>query len=865
LRKKLFLFSLLLLFIIPIFITAQTPPEEFLGHKVGADRKLADYNQIQAYFQKLDQESEKIKVLTIGKTTLNKPLIMAVITSEENMSKLNTYQEITKKLRDARDLSAEKARQLSKDGKVIVLITCNIHSTEIASAQMSMEFAYNLVTGKTPFDADKVLEDVIVLLVPSTNPDGEQMVTDWYRKYVGTEFEGGSMPWLYHHYAGHDDNRDWYMLNLPETRAVTKVLYQDWISQIHIDEHQMGSTGARLFLPPFMDPPTPNVHPLIWRGVALLGTNMAFDLQKNGFSGVVYDRSFTGWWIGACDDTSWLHNNIGLLSEMASVRIASPIYVDPTELPNSYVEKHMQFPDPWPGGWWRLRDIVEYELVLSTSLVKTAYLHKEDLLFNFYKMCKYNIEKREEGQPFAFVIPKKQRDYPTTLKMLDILMLGGVEIHQAKEDFTADDRVYHSGSFVALMAQPYRAYAQNLLEKQKYPDMRQYPGGPPVPPYDNAGWTLPLQMSVSCEQIQKPFKANLVKLDKVPYTQITPPKETASYIVLDSRVNASFSVIFSLINEKIEVYRSKDFISGEGFNAAAGSFIIKNTPQVQKKLPDLLDKWHVKAYTLDNINDIPKAPLIRHRVGLYQSWKSNMDEGWTRYAFDSMGIPFKTLHNKDFKGTKKKKANLKENFDVIVFASENADIIKTGKPSASSPYRRYYSGSTPPEYEGGIDKEGIEALKTFVEEGGILVTLNRACGLVFKEFKSPVRNAIENVPRSKFFCPSSILKITVDNKSPIGYGMPKEAAAMFDRSLALSTQIPSGYWDRKVVASYPKEDILLSGWLMGEDVIARKAAVVDTKYKKGHIILIGFRCQYRAQSHGTYKFLFNALLYPEPN
>ena len=864
-RKKLFLFSLLLLFIIPIFITAQTPPEKFLGHKIGADRKLADYNQIQAYFQKLDQESEKIKVLTIGKTTLNKPMIMAVITSEENMSKLKTYQEITKKLRDARGLSTEKVRQLSKDGKIIVLLTCNIHSTEIASAQMSMEFAYNLVTGKTPFDADKVLEDVIVLLVPSTNPDGEQMVTDWYRKYVGTEFEGCSMPWLYHHYAGHDDNRDWYMFNLTETEAVTKVLYHDWIPQVHIDEHQMGSTGARLFLPPFMNPPTPNVHPLIWRGVALLGTNMAYDLQKNGFSGVVYDRSFTGWWIGACDDTSWLHNNIGLLSEMASVRMASPIYVDPTELPNSYVEKHMQFPDPWPGGWWRLRDIVEYELVLSMSLVKTAYLHKEDFLYNFYKMCKDSIEIREEGQPFAFVIPKKQHDYPTTLKMLDILMLGGVEIHQAKEDFTADGRIYHSGSFVALMSQPYRPYAQALLEKQKYPDIRQYPDGPPVPPYDNAGWTLPLQMGVACDQIQKPFKANLVKLDKVPHTQITLPKETASYILLDSRANASFSVIFSLINEKPEIYRSKDLINGEGFNAAAGSFIIKNTPNVQKTLPGLLDKWHVKAYMLDNINDIPKAPLIRHRVGLYQSWKSNMDEGWTRYAFDSMGIPFKTLHNKDFKGTKKKKVNLKENFDVIVFASENADIIKTGKPSASSPYRRYYSGSTPPEYEGGIGKEGIEALKAFVEEGGILVTLNRACELVFKEFKSPARNAIENVPRSKFFCPSSILKITVDNKSPIGYGMPKEAASMFAGSLALSTRIPSGYWDRKVVASYPKEDILLSGWLMGEDFIARKAAVVDTKYKKGHIILIGFRCQHRAQSHGTYKFLFNALLYPEPN
>ncbi len=854
--------SLFILFSFALFLQAQTPPEDFLGHQVGADRKLADYNQIQAYFHKLDQESAKIKVLEIGKSTLNKPMIMAVITSEENMAKLDEYKAISKKLRDARGLTPEEARSLAKQGKLILLFTCNIHSTEIASSQMAMELAYKLVTGQTPFDVNKVLKDVIVLLVPTTNPDGEQMVTEWYRKYVGTKYEGGRMPWLYHHYAGHDDNRDWFMFNLSETRAVSKVLYHDWIPQIHIDEHQMGSTGARLFIPPYMDPPIPNVHPLLWRGVNLCGSIMAHDLEKNGFKGVVHSRSFTGWWIGACDDTSWLHNTIGLLSEMASVKVATPIYVDPTELPKSYYEKRMEFPDPWPGGWWRLRDIVNYELTLSLSLIKTAYLFKQDFLFDFYKMGRDAIESGQKGNPYAFVIPKKQFDYPTTLKMLDILKFGGVEIHQAKEDFIADGKLYPAGSFVVLMSQPYRPYAQALLEKQKYPDIRQYPGGPPVPPYDNAGWTLPLQMGVSCDQIDHPFQTKLEKLEKIPYPTVTAPQATSPYLILDAKENASYAVAFALLKEKAKVSRSKEDIKSKDFKAVAGSFIVKNTPQVQKLLPELLAKWHLTAYSLQNVNNIPSLPLKSPRIGLYQSWRANMDEGWTRYVFDDFDIPYTILHNKDFKGTKKKKVNLKEKYDVIVFADESPEIIKLGKPSPTSRYARYYT-PLPPKYEGGIGKEGIDALKEFVAQGGIVVTLNNACGLIFKEFRVPARNALESVDRSKFFCPTSILKIIVNNKSPVGYGLPKEAAAMFSRSLAMSTWIPQDAdWNRQVVASYPPENILLSGWLLGEEVIARKAAVVDAKYKKGHIVLIGFRCQHRAQSHGTYKFLLNALLYP---
>ena len=862
-KKKIFSFFVTLLFLLPLIFVAQTPPEKFLGHKVGADRRLVDYKQIMAYFQKLDEESERIKVLTIGKTTLNKPMIMAVISSEENMAKLDTYRGITKKLRDAKDLTADEAMRLSQEGKAIVLMTLNIHATEIASSQMAMELAYILATGKTSFvDVDKVLKDVIVLLAPSINPDGQQMVTDWYKKYVGTKYEGGSMPWLYHHYAGHDTCRDYMIFNLDETKAVGKVVYHDWIPQIHIDQHQMGSTGARLWVPPFRDPPSPTVHPLLWRGIALCGTNIAYDLQKNDFKGVVYGRNFAGWWIGASQDTSWFHNCIGLLSEMASVKIATPIYIDPTEIPKSYIEKRMQFPDPWPGGWWRLRDIVEYELALSMSLIKTAYLYKEDLLFNIYKMCKDSIQKREEGQPFAFIIPKKQWDYPTSLRMLDALMFGGAEIHQAKENFTAEGKSYPADSFVVLMSQPYRPYVQAFLERQKYPDLRLSPDGPIIPPYDNAGWTIPLLMGVKCDQIDHPFKANLTKLVEIPYPTIMPPKDSASYIVLDSRVNASFAAVFSLIKEEAEIYRSKDVIKGNEFETAAGSFIIKNTPRVQKTLTDLLEKWHLKTYELQSIIDIPKAPLKKHRIGLYQSWRPNMDEGWTRFVFDDLGVPYTTLHNKDFKGTKKKKISLKEKFDVIVFADEDIEIIKSGKRSSASARARSAAGF-PPEYEGGIGNEGIQVLKSFVEKGGILVTLNNACGLALKEFKVPVTNVLDRVERSKFFCPTSILKVKVNNKSPIGYGMAKEATVMFSRGLALSTMVPSGEYDREVVAIYPQENILLSGWIRGEDVIARKAAVVDLKYKRGHIILIGIRCQHRAQSHGTYKFLLNALLYPD--
>jgi hypothetical protein len=853
-------------------LMAQTTPEKFLGFKVGADRKLADYAQITAYFQKLAQESPRIKLFTIGESVQKRPLIMAAISTPENLARIDRWKEITHKLRDPRLTTAEEARKLAREGKAIVLITCSIHSTEIAASQMSMELAYDLVTGKTFYDANKILSDVIVLLVPTHNPDGNQMVVDWYKKYVGTKYEGGNMPWLYHYYAGHDDNRDWFMFNLPETRAVSRVDYQDWLPQIHIDEHQQGSNGARLFIPPFMDPPLPNIQAMVWRTVNLMGTAMAYDLQKHGMRGVVNGRSYTAWWIGACDDTPWLHNIVGILSEAASVRVASPMSIEPSEIPDSFYEKRTDFIDPWPGGWWRLRDIVDYELVLSKSLVKAAGLNKEDLLFNFYQMYKDSVENVDRGQPYAFVIPAKQRDYQTMWKMVEVLMMGGVEVHQAKADFVAGGRLYGAGSFVVKMAQPYKTYAWALLEKQKYPDIRQFPGGPPVPPYDNAAWTLPLQMGVACDQVDEPFEAKLEKIDKVPYPKVSAQGGRA-YFALDTRANASYAMVFSLLKEQAEVSRTKTKASLKGIDVPAGSFIVKNSTAVKKVLPALAEKYHMAVLDLDDVGGVEKAPVKNPRIGLFQSWRANMDEGWTRYVFDDMGIPFKSLHNEDIKGTKDKKPDLRADYDVIVFADENVNTIKGTRPgaggpgapgAAESPMARMFRMMTvvPPEYEGGIGQEGVDNLKAFVEKGGILVALNGASEFAISEFGAPARNTLQGIDRTKFFCPTSILRILVDNETPIGYGMPKEAAAMFVNSLALDTFSPPYDWDRKVVATYPEDSVLLSGWLLGEEYLTRKAAVVDTKYKDGRIILIGIRCQNRAQSHGTYKFLLNALLYP---
>ena len=842
------------LLLLPLLLEAQTSPDQFLGHQVGADRKLIDYNQIRAYFAKLDEESERVSVLTIGQTTLGEPMIMAVITSEDNMANLDRYRQITKRLSDPRGLSPEEARQLSQDGKAILLIQTGLHATEIAHSQHSVEFIYRLATGDTPFDADKVLDDVIVLLIPAANPDGQLMVVDWYRKNLGTKYEGGPIPFLYHHYAGHDNNRDGITNNLVETRAISSVMWHDWFPQVYCDHHQSGP-GSRIFIPPFIDPADPNIHPLIFSGIDLVGSNMVYDLQKDGLKGVLHGSTYaSAWWKGTLTTNAMVHNTTAVFTETASSLLATPIYVDPNEIPEFLSHKSLKYPDPWPGGWWHLRDAVDYILRASMSLVETTGRHKEDLLYNFYKMGKDAVETPRAGDPFAFVIPSNQTDYPTMLRMLEVLQFGGAEIYQAKEAFVADGVTFPAGSFVILVAQPYRPYVLNMLGE------RDYPAGVPRRLEDNASHALPMQMGVAFSQIDEPFEAALEKLTSIPQPNVTAP--SSPYVVLDARVNASYAVAIALLREDADVYRSTESVESDDSVVPAGSFIVRNTVQVQNALAGLLQKWPVTPHGLADVNGVATVALRTPRIGLYQSFarRGNMDEGWTRFVFEDFGIPYTTLHNSDMRG------NLSRRFDVIVFADESPAVIKTGLPSPDSGAYARSVDSLPPEYQGGLGSEGINSLEDFVGQGGVLVALDNAGPLFTKEFRLPVKNVLEGLPETEFFVPTSLLKIEVDNQSPLGYGMPAEAAALFFRSVAYSTWLPSsGDWGRQVVASYPQDNVLLRGWTLGEEKLARRAAVVDAEYKAGRVILIGFRSQHRGQTHGTYKFLLNAVLYPDTN
>lgn len=469
-------------------------PSQFLGFEVGADRNLADYRQIVSYFRALAASSPRVQVETLGKTTLGEDYILAVISSDANMRNLSPIKEIAKQLADPRGLSDSQIDSLEREGKSIVIVTCNIHASEIASSQMAMEWAYALATA-TDAETKRRLDNVVLLLAPSLNPDGQMMITDYYRKFLGTRYEGGRLPWLYHHYVGHDNNRDWYMLTQVETQELNRAVYKEWYPQVWVDEHQMGTDGPRMFIPPFADPVDATVSPLIWREVNLIGSNMAFRLEQAHKSGLIYGYSFDAYWLGGTRNTGWWKNVTGLLLETASARIATPIQIDPTELhggSKGLVEYKptINFPHPWPGGTWRLRDIMDYERIASDALLEIATNYRADLLRNIVERAKDAVAS---GGNTAYRIPHDQRDWPTAQIMASILLQHGIEIQQS-----------NNGDYWIAMAQPYSKFVTELLEPQRYPEVRLQPGKEILRPYDVATWTLPLAMGVTVQKTTMP-------------------------------------------------------------------------------------------------------------------------------------------------------------------------------------------------------------------------------------------------------------------------------------------------------------------------------------------------------------------------
>jgi hypothetical protein len=784
-------------------------PRSVLGFTPGDDRTIADWNQITDYFSRLDKASDRVSVQTIGQSTLKRPIIAAFISAHENIIGLPRYKEIQRKLADPRKvMNAAERDRLIRDGKTVVAISCSIHSTEIVASQMSMQLAFELATSQDP-ETREILQNTVLILIPSSNPDGIDVVANWYRKTLETPFEGKEPPELYHHYAGHDDNRDWFMLNLEETQAITRLFWKDWFPQIVYDIHQQGATGSRLFIPPFFDPANPNISPLLLRQVGLIGHKIAADLQAAGMKGVITNSTYDTWWHGGFRTAPYFHNSIGILSEAASAKLMSPTTVTADQLARANsrgmrnaLEASTNFPDPWPGGDWRPRDIMNLELIASRSVLGMAAKFRSEYLRNFYELGYQNSTALPAGdEPIAYLVPAGQGRDESVAKLIGALVDQGIEVHRLDRELhasygpqvlqrtnSATEKLgtyrriiahtsgFHevpTNSYIVFLAQPQRRNILALLEPQIYPN-RTNALGEAERPYDVAGWTLSMQLGVDAPAV-------------------TAIQETLA----DRRLS-----------------------------------LVRDANDVRKDL----------ALPLKSGNSSPIVnPLGQSvRIGIYKAWTSNMDEGWTRYIFDIFNVPYVSLRDATLR-----EENLSEKFDAIILPSQRARDITEGN----------LAGTYPAEFTGGMTVGGVAKLKQFVEDGGKLICFDAACELAIKQFNLPIRNTLEGLKSSEFYCPGSVLALDVDNSQPLARGFARSVDAYFINSSAFETT------DSKVrvIARYAKDKVLRSGWLLGEDRLMGKIALAEISLGKGRVILFAFRPQHRGQTWGTVPFIWNAL------
>ena len=741
-------------------------PASILGFEPGAERHLPSWKQITDYFTALDRASPRVSVRTLGKTTLGRPFLVAFISDSATLANLERYRQIQRKLMDPRLQAAGERERLLDEGKNIILITSSIHSTEVGGFTTPIVLADRLARAETP-EARSILANTIIMLVPSQNPDGVDIVGDWYRSTLGTKAEGTQPPQLYHHYTGHDNNRDWYAFTQVETRYTVDSLYTPWDPEIVNDVHQQGANAGRIFIPPYMDPVEPNIDPILTAGTNSLGMAMSWRMIADGFTGVATNASYDEW--SPARQYSLYHRGVRILTETASARLATAINLGFDQLgPGRGYDARdatWNYPALWTGGNWGYGDIVRYQVAASWAMLTQAARDRRAWLESYATLGDRALADQakspawgRDAWPSAFVIPKTQPDQAALRRLLNTLQRGQVEIREASGPVAAAGTTYPAGSYVVLTQQPYGGFAKALLERQRYPDLREYPNGPPKRPYDVTAHTLPLLFGVDVAEVR-------------------------------------------------------------GAAPAAGAPIAPVAePSVNAGLTS------------------------RRRIALYRSYSASMDEGWTRYTFDTYHVPYTSIVDRDVRG-----GNLNARFDVIVLPDQSPNAITRG-----------LGGNYPDSLRGGLGEEGAKALADFVSRGGTLVTFNDASEYAIEALKLPVRNVLAGVKNTEFYAPGSILAVDIRRDHPMARGFVAHVPAIwFEESPAFeitdSTQATA-------VATYPATgNPLLSGWLLGGAKLNGKAALVDVKHGSGHVVLFGFRPQYRGQSVATYPLVWGAL------
>jgi hypothetical protein len=810
---------------------AQVPsPESHLGRPVGTDFELADWDQVSSYYDALDEASPRVLVEKVGESTLGRDFLVTTISSEANMARLDEIRSMTAQIADPRGLSDEAKAKLLRDCPAVVFVSCSMHSTETAATEFGMKLSYTLATSdEAPYKATR--DELVVVVIPTLNPDGLDEVVHWYRENVGGPFEGASLLRLYQHYVGHDNNRDWFGLSQVETRHVTRQIYSVWHPQVYWDVHQQGSTGERFFVPPFRDPLNPNLDAGIITGIDHIGSRALWDMTRAGKKGISTGVSYDMWWNGGNRNVPVRHNIIGLLTEAASVNIASPIFLEhsqlraPGDLPG--YQPSNQFPDPWPGGWWRLADIIDYEMAFASSLFGSVSRERELYLANAMEAAERAIEAGSSSSPKAWLLPPDNENLRGMKRLLDILLLGGVEVQIATADFTADGRNYPKGTLVVSRDQPYGSHVKDLFEVQRYPDGKA--------PYDVAGWTLPMLFGLRRVEVVQEFEVELVPVLVVPQEMSDLGwGEPALQNVLSGRDGDHWERIFNLVEGNSPVIWRAE---GPG----AGSFSVSGGFEEPAEITEVADGDKAAVVRDVTIESLP-------RIGIYSPWSGSMNEGWLRWVFDSYGIPFTVVRNEMIRA-----GRLEEFLDVLILPSVGGRQLDDGR----SP------GSVAAEYTLGLEPEGAVAVEEFVRGGGRLIAMQSSAKWAIDLFELPLIDATRGPEAGEFSCPGSILRTvpTVDEGGALAAGLPASIPVFFSRAAAWELDKEADNADQvDVLLRYAPTRLLMSGWIQEPEVIEDKAAWIRAKHGAGELHLFGFRPQYRSWSMATFPLLFRSIL-----
>jgi len=830
---------------------AQAPtPVSVLGHSPGDDYYLANYEEEIHYFHELASHSDRVKMFTVGKSTEGRDIEIAVISSPQNLARLDEYKSIARKLAAAQGLDDAQAKDLAHSSKVVVHIDGGLHSSEVAGGQHSIALAYKLASAQGDPEVDAILDNVILVLWPTLNPDGQDMVVSWYRKNLGTRFEVSPMPWLFQDYVGHDNNRDGYMLNMKESQVVTKAEIE-YSPVIFYCQHQTAPFPARIWIPPFSDPISSNISPYVRSWFNVIGTNMTAYLDERQMPGAISESQFDNWYPGFVDYAGSFRNEISFFTETALYRYATPRFYTVDEFPKDMqdLKALTMYTTPWQGGWWRLKDAVDYMVAGSMSVLDTAARYRETLLYNRYQAARDNIKRFEQGPPFAYVIPSVQADAPEGQLLARIMQENGIEIRESQTGFRANDRDYPAGSWVILMNQPYTSMAKELFEVQRYPSALFTESQKPVDlPYDVTGWTLPMQMGVRIDPVTDPITDDqLAHLKPVSGLDASPAEVQGSggtYIV-SHQSNASFRIINDVLAAGGSVGFAQDEVkTSQGMEK--GAIVVSGVSR--PSIGDLSKKYAVSVVGADKA---PEHVIAVHkaRVGLYRPWDPSIDEGWTRWILEQYGYAPISLYNADMRS-----GQLRDRVDVLILPDMRQQQLMEG----------YREGIVPGQYSGGLGEEGLDNLREFVRRGGTLIAFNQTAATLVPLLSLPVTNVLEGVKSDKFFCSGALLRVELGSGDrPVTWGLPGEPIVMFEQGPAFATQ--AGFHGA-VLARYPKDsNPLESGLLLHPEAIEDKIAALEVPYGSGRIFLFGFKPQWRAQSHGTYKFFMNALYkYDQP-